>query len=449
LPRRPLVMLVLSLVTALGIVADLGWRTHTRSAQAAEVNEQALESLRSLLLTTGAIQPSSLSVPSPQLQTYIHLADRATTRPLAARERQTGATAQLIKSAATQALPNPIDAIAIAVNGVDIVAVVDEASAKQVRDQILETYRATVLHDVSAIEQLTFQESISWHAKAVQPDRIRTVEEAINILRLGTDKLATYTVAEGDTGWDIARNYDLTTEQLAKANPGANLDSLQIGQVLNISYKEPHIHTLSVAKRVVQERIPFQEEIVKDPDLWPWQYEVVTPGEAGTRELTIREYREDGKIVKSEVLENKQVAKPKTQIAKVGTKQIPTMGTGSLVFPVVGTITSYFGPRWGSHHNAIDIGAPSGTPILAADSGMVVFRGWSGNYGNMIKIDHGGGELVTLYAHLSSYNVKLGDTVSKGDVIGYVGNTGFSTGPHLHYEILVDGSPVNPLSYYP
>ncbi|HYG60656.1 MAG TPA: M23 family metallopeptidase, partial [Symbiobacteriaceae bacterium] len=113
-----------------------------------------------------------------------------------------------------------------------------------------------------------------------------------------------------------------------------------------------------------------------------------------------------------------------------------------------GTITSYFGPRWGSIHTAIDIAAPTGTPILAADSGMVVYRGYNGNYGYMLKIDHGGGRTVTWYAHLSAYNVNLGDTVNKGDVIGYVGNTGFSTGPHLHYEVHVDGEPVDPLNFY-
>ncbi len=447
MPRRPFVMLVLSLVTALGIVADLGWRGYTRPRYAVEAGGQVVGSPRDLEMAAGALR-SQESLVAPELQTYIDFANKVNVRALSASARLTGAREQLLQSAQAQSAAELRDAVAITVNGNDIVAVADEESAKQVRDQILETYKATVLHDVSAIEQLTFQESIAWRMKAVQPETIRTIEEAINILRLGTDKLVTYTVQSGDTGWDIARSYDLTTEQLAKANPGADLDTLQIGQVLNISYKEPHVHTRSVAKRIVDEGIPFREEIVKDPDLWPWQYQVITPGEWGSRELTIREYREDGKVVRSEVLDNKLLSEPKTQVAKVGTKQVPEMGSGSLVFPVVGTITSYFGPRWGSFHSAIDIGAPTGTPILAADSGMVVFRGWSGNYGYMVKIDHGGGEMVTWYAHLSGFNVELGDTVNKGDVIGYVGNTGFSTGPHLHFEIQVNGTSVNPLNYY-
>jgi len=199
---------------------------------------------------------------------------------------------------------------------------------------------------------------------------------------------------------------------------------------------------------VVEEGIPFQEEIVHDADLWPWQYEVIEAGQWGTRLLTLRETREDGELVDTEVLDNQVVSEPRRQLSRVGTKQVPSMGTGSLVYPVVGPLTSEFGPRWGSWHNGIDIAAPTGTPVLAVDSGMVVELGWMGNYGYAIKIDHGGGRMVSLYAHLSDFNVSVGQTVNRGDVIGYVGNTGYSTGPHLHLEIQLDGDAVDPLSYY-
>lgn len=447
MPRRPLVLLVVSLVTILGIVADLGWRQYTRPRFAVEVNGQVLGSLREKEVAEGVLQSLEAEI-TPEMQTHVNLSTKLTIRPLGSGERISPATKQAIQTALVRTIPDLREAVAITVNGRDIVAVADETSAKQVRDQILETYKATVLQDASQVEQLTFQESIAWRNKVVKPESIRTVEEAINFLRLGTDKLVTYVVQSGDTGWNIARSYDLTTEQLGKANPGVDIDTLQIGQALTISFKEPHIHTRSVAKRLVKEGIAFREETVKDANLWPWQYQVVTPGEWGTRELIIREYREDGKVVKTEVLENNVTSQPKTQVSKVGTKQVPAMGSGSLVYPVVGVLTSAYGPRWGSYHHGVDIGATTGTPILAADSGMVIFRGWSGNYGYMIKLDHGGGNMVTLYAHLSAFNVNLGDTVNKGDVIGYVGSTGYSTGPHLHFEVLVNGESVNPLSYY-
>ena len=111
------------------------------------------------------------------------------------------------------------------------------------------------------------------------------------------------------------------------------------------------------------------------------------------------------------------------------------MGSGEMVWPVQGTITSKFGSRWGSFHAGVDIGAATGTAT-----------GWNGGYGNLVKIDHG--KTQTWYAHLSKIAVSTGDKVEKGATIGYVGSTGISTGPHLHFEVHVDGVAKDPLSFY-
>jgi murein DD-endopeptidase MepM/ murein hydrolase activator NlpD len=121
-------------------------------------------------------------------------------------------------------------------------------------------------------------------------------------------------------------------------------------------------------------------------------------------------------------------------------------GSGSLIWPVNGSISSPFGPRWGRLHAGIDIPAPSGTAIRAADGGNVVIAGWTGGYGNYTCIQHGG-SLSTCYAHQSSIGVSVGQSVSQGQVIGGVGNTGNSFGDHLHFEVRVGGSPVDPLGY--
>jgi murein DD-endopeptidase MepM/ murein hydrolase activator NlpD len=97
-------------------------------------------------------------------------------------------------------------------------------------------------------------------------------------------------------------------------------------------------------------------------------------------------------------------------------------------------------------HEGIDLGAPEGTPIHAAASGTVIYAGWMGGYGNLTVIDHGGG-IATAYGHQSSIAVATGQQVTQGEVIGYVGSTGHSTGPHLHFEVRVDGSAVDPLGY--
>ena len=127
--------------------------------------------------------------------------------------------------------------------------------------------------------------------------------------------------------------------------------------------------------------------------------------------------------------------------------------TGSMLWPASGPKTSDYG--WRTHpifgtrrfHAGIDIGAGDRSPISAARSGVVVSAGPQGGYGNAVVIDHGDG-VATLYAHQSSVAVYAGQSVSRGEVIGYVGSTGYSTGPHLHFEVRVNGSPVDPMNYF-
>lgn len=124
----------------------------------------------------------------------------------------------------------------------------------------------------------------------------------------------------------------------------------------------------------------------------------------------------------------------------------PTPSSSGLVWPVSGPVVSPFGMRWGRMHEGIDIAVPSGTPIHAAASGIVVYAGWMGGYGNLIAIQHSG-SLATAYAHQSSFAVGSGANVAQGQVIGYVGCTGHCFGPHLHFEVRVNGSAVDPLGY--
>jgi len=131
--------------------------------------------------------------------------------------------------------------------------------------------------------------------------------------------------------------------------------------------------------------------------------------------------------------------------AAPGTGTAPS-GNGTFIWPVSGPVTSPFGMRWGRMHEGIDIAAPTGTPIQAAGAGTVIYAGWMGGYGNIVVIDHGGG-LATAYAHQSALGSSTGQQVAQGQVIGYVGSTGHSFGPHLHFEVRVNGAAVDPLGY--
>ncbi len=121
-------------------------------------------------------------------------------------------------------------------------------------------------------------------------------------------------------------------------------------------------------------------------------------------------------------------------------------GTGRFIYPINGSFTSPFGPRWGRLHAGIDLAASSGTPIRAADGGTVRYAGWMSGYGNYTCVQHSG-SLSTCYAHQSSIGVSVGQSVRQGQVIGAVGNTGHSFGAHLHFEVRVNGSPVDPMGY--
>jgi murein DD-endopeptidase MepM/ murein hydrolase activator NlpD len=128
---------------------------------------------------------------------------------------------------------------------------------------------------------------------------------------------------------------------------------------------------------------------------------------------------------------------------------LPSPSAAGFIWPVEGTLSSGFGYRWGRMHEGIDISVPEGTPIRAAADGSVILEqseAESGGYGNYTCIDHGGG-LSTCYAHQSSFATSVGAGVSQGDVIGYSGNTGHSTGPHLHFEVRINGAPTDPLGY--
>lgn len=134
------------------------------------------------------------------------------------------------------------------------------------------------------------------------------------------------------------------------------------------------------------------------------------------------------------------------KIINTDTPSATVQGIG-LIRPISGTITSRFGPRWGSTHKGLDIAAPTGTTIAAAAAGTVIFSGWD-NYGlgYCVKISHGNG-VVTVYAHCSALYVSQNQYVSQGEAIAAVGSTGNSTGPHLHLEIRLDGVPHNPQLY--
>jgi murein DD-endopeptidase MepM/ murein hydrolase activator NlpD len=164
-------------------------------------------------------------------------------------------------------------------------------------------------------------------------------------------------------------------------------------------------------------------------------------------QLTAAEQAEAGEIDALQAASDAIGARIRAAQAQHGSSgATSTPSAAGLVWPVSGPITSPFGWRWGRMHQGIDIGASTGTPIHAAAAGTVIYCGWEEGYGNFVVIDHGG-NLATAYGHQSAIAVACGQTVSQGQVVGYVGCTGHCTGPHLHFEVRINGNPVDPMGY--
>lgn len=169
-------------------------------------------------------------------------------------------------------------------------------------------------------------------------------------------------------------------------------------------------------------------------------------------ELSEREQEYQKKIAELEKSSSELEVLIRKKMAERGQKALAAKGSGTLMWPLQGRITSRYGAyrrMGGSHrHTGVDIAAPFGTPIYAADSGEVIFSGWWDGYGKAIVIDHGRNR-STVYGHMSRIYLQAGVPVSKGQTIGLEGSTGYSTGPHLHFEYRINGKPVNPMPYLP
>ncbi|NMB19296.1 MAG: peptidoglycan DD-metalloendopeptidase family protein [Firmicutes bacterium] len=229
-------------------------------------------------------------------------------------------------------------------------------------------------------------------------------------------------VRSGETLWDIALAYGVSVDTISSANDLRNKNYLSIGQELQIPSVNGVLHQIASGESLweISERynVPVDEitrvNEISDPSRIQPNMKIVIPGATQLRPRDV-------------LLVNGQLQK-------------------AFDWPVRGRISSAFGPRWGRMHNGLDLAVSTGTHVKAAADGRVTFAGWNGGYGILVIIDHGNG-IETRYAHNSRLNVKVGQRVSRGETVAYSGNTGVSTGPHVHFEIRYRNNPVNPQTY--
>ncbi len=280
--------------------------------------------------------------------------------------------------------------------------------------------------------------------------------ESMDKLINGTSQSAvTYTVKEGDTVTSIAKANHTTISELNKINSNQLGDNLMPGDLINLQVAVPTLNVQLTKNLTYEVPLSYKTVTIKDDSQYTDYSKVKTDGVNGTQKCVDKVYYVNGVEQKRDVISRTVVVPSTDKVVITGTKKRPKysgagVSSGNLMWPVpsLHTITTYFTWRWGSFHTGIDIsgGSAYGKTIVAADGGTVVSAGWSSGYGYCVKISHGGG-LQTLYGHASKILVSAGQRVSKGQAIALVGSTGNSTGPHCHFEVIKNGTKVNPLSY--
>ena len=211
---------------------------------------------------------------------------------------------------------------------------------------------------------------------------------------------------------------------------------------------EPRITIRSTETATYTEAVAYDVQYIDNASLYEGETEIKSQGQEGTDLIVATVERVNGEEVSRTVVSTTRITEPVAEVQYRGTKPIPaTQGTGAFQYPLASfTISSNFGMRWGTLHTGVDLAAPIGSKIYASDGGTVTFAGWKGSYGYLVIISHGG-LYETYYAHCSKILVSAGENVYQGQNIALVGSTGYSTGPHCHFEVRYNGTPYNPLNY--
>ncbi|MEG2455621.1 MAG: M23 family metallopeptidase [Oscillospiraceae bacterium] len=323
------------------------------------------------------------------------------------------------------------------------------ATDKQAIDAMLDELKAPYLNENTVSAEFVDDVSVAYEytASGVEQDLAKIKE----VLHSNSKEKTVYTVVKGDTYSDIAYNNDMAMDDLFALNPQASIDRLMIGDQITVNASVPFLSVETVDAVTYSEELPCPIEEQKSDSMYQGDSKVLDPGVPGEALVSANVTFLNGVEQERTVTQNTVVREATTRVVAVGTKARPkTMPKGYFIWPTYGRITSYFGYRsiFGtySYHSGLDIAVPYGTTISAADGGTVSWSGYKGSYGKLIIIDHGGGKR-TLYGHNSSLLVSTGDKVYQGQAIAKAGSTGRSTGTHCHFEVQLNGTAVNPLSY--
>lgn len=298
---------------------------------------------------------------------------------------------------------------------------------------------------------MDFAEEVEIVEAYLPTSQLTPLQAAIDEVTKEQETPSLYEVVSGDTLSEISIKVNIPMDKIIEMNSDMlenENSTIRIGDLLKITVPEPELSVTRVEQNYVEE-IYDAEIIYVDEDSWyTYQTEVLQQPSAGFRKIVADVSYLNDKEVAREILKEEIVMEAVPKIVKRGTKTPPTF-----IKPISGgRLSSPFGrrsaPKKGAstYHKGMDWAVSTGTAVYASCGGTVAKAGWGSGYGYVVYINHEDGS-QTRYAHLSKVLVKAGQTVKQGERIALSGNTGISTGPHLHFEILINGTQVNPLNY--
>jgi murein DD-endopeptidase MepM/ murein hydrolase activator NlpD len=356
--------------------------------------------------------------------------------------------------------------VEIKVNGKSLGIIKDRFAAERVLELIKAKYIpaqaqqkeqvtiASLSSDVEPVEQnaprvleeVRFLEDIAFENVEVSPASVLSEEQIMAKLKTGGQGAQKYTVQEGDTLSTSAAKFGVSQDLIRQNNKWIVDDTIFPDDVLDVTNWRPALSVKTVEVEKENQSINYAITYQEDASLKKGRTVVVKAGVPGKKIATYRLTKINGVLDEEELIDEQIISQPVTAIIKRGTKIIKGEGTGNFLRPVYGgRMTSSYGMRWGRLHKGVDL-VSSNRTIRAADAGRVEFAGYKSDYGYHIIINHGNG-YKTLYGHLRSMSVHSGDIVESGESIGVMGNTGHSTGTHLHFEVIKNGIVRNPAAY--
>ena len=300
------------------------------------------------------------------------------------------------------------------------------------------------------LKGMAFGEKVEISEAYVSKSLITSPEEAADQITKESEKNEIYVVQSGDTLSTIANGHGLYVKDVLALNSGlTERTMLQIGDEIIITVPQPELTIMTVEQSTYEEEYFAEVEYVYNDNWYTTKSVTLQEQEAGYHEVTALITKRNGTEESREMIDEVVIKEPVKKIVEVGTQTPPTY-----IKPLSGgRQTSGFGRRKAptkgasTNHKAIDWATPTGTAIWASSGGTVSVAGWQSGYGYVVYINHPDGN-QTRYGHLSKILVSVGQKVKQGQKIALSGNTGRSTGPHLHFELRVNGTPVNPYNYF-